>query len=87
MAYIEFQMGFWEFPAAFFAMFFTDVFNAYYIQAIQHGRALKASAWASILYLLYASALIGSAHNPYLLIPAVIGAFAGTWVGVKYRPQ
>ena len=43
MVDIEFQMGFWEYPAAFFAMFFTDVFNAYYIQAIQQSKALKAS--------------------------------------------
>jgi hypothetical protein len=80
-------MGIWEFLAAFFAMFFTDVFNAYYIQAIQQSKALKASAWAAILYLLYASALIGSAYNPYLLIPAVLGAYTGTYVGVRYRPQ
>lgn len=80
-------MEFWEYPAAFFAMFFTDIFNAYYIQAIQQGRALKASTWAAVLYILYASALIGSAHNPYLLIPAVVGAFAGTYVGVCYRPK
>ena len=80
-------MEFWEYPAAFFAMFFTDVFNAYYIQAIQQTKALKASVWAAILYILYASALIGSAHNPYLLIPAVVGAFSGTYVGVRYRPK
>lgn len=77
----------WEYPAAFFAMFFTDVFNAYYIQAVQQTRALTASVWAAILYILYASAIIGSAHNPYLLIPAVLGAFAGTYVGVQYRPR
>lgn len=77
----------WEYSAAFFAMFFTDVFNAYYIQAIQQSRALKASVWATILYILYASAIIGSAHNPLLLIPAAIGAFAGTWVGVRFRSQ
>jgi hypothetical protein len=77
----------WEYPAAFFAMFFTDVFNAYYIQAIQQARALKASTWATVLYILYASALIGSAHNPMLLVPAAVGAFAGTYVGVKYRPK
>jgi hypothetical protein len=77
----------WEYPAAFFAMFFTDIFNAYYIQAIQQARALKASTWAAILYVLHASALIGAAYNPYLLIPAVLGAFAGTYVGVRYRPQ
>ena len=80
-------MTFWEYPAAFFAMFFTDVFNAYYIKAIQQSRALKASTWAAILYILYASALIGSAHNPYLLIPAVLGAFAGTYIGVRYQPR
>jgi uncharacterized membrane protein YfcA len=77
----------WEYPAAFFAMFFTDVFNAYYIQAVQQAQALKASTWATVLYILYASALIGSAHNPVLLIPAAVGAFAGTWVGVRYRPR
>ena len=77
----------WEYPAAFFAMFFTDVFNAYYIQAIQQARALKASVWATILYILYASAIIGSAHNTLLLIPAAVGAFAGTFVGVRFRPK
>jgi hypothetical protein len=77
----------WEYPAAFFAMFFNDVFNAYYIQAIQQARALKASVWATVLYILYASAIIGSAHNLLLLIPAAAGAFAGTYVGVRYRPQ
>jgi uncharacterized membrane protein YfcA len=77
----------WEYPAAFFAMFFTDVFNAYYIQAVQQTRAVKASVWATVLYILYASAIIGSAHNPWLLIPAAVGAFAGTYVGVRFRPQ
>jgi hypothetical protein len=77
----------WEYPAAFFAMFFTDVFNAYYIQAIQQAQAFKASTWATVLYILYASAIIGSAHNPMLLIPAAVGAFAGTYVGVRYRPR
>lgn len=80
-------MEFWEYPAAFFAMFFTDVFNAYYIQAVQRVQALKASIWASILYVLYALAIIGSAHNPWLLIPAVLGAFVGTYIGVRYRPR
>jgi uncharacterized membrane protein YfcA len=63
------------------------VFNAYYIQAIQQTRAVKASVWATVLYILYASAIIGSAHNPWLLIPAAVGAFAGTYVGVRFRPQ
>ena len=80
-------MPYWEYVAAFLAMFFTDIFNAYYIQSIQQARALKASVWATVLYVLYASAIIGSAHNPLLLIPAAVGAFAGTYIGVKYRPK
>jgi Na+/glutamate symporter len=80
-------MEFWEYPAAFFAMFFTDVFNAYYIQAIQQSRALKATAWAAILYILAVSAFIGITYNNFLIIPAALGAFIGTYVGVRYRPQ
>jgi hypothetical protein len=80
-------MEFWEYPAAFFAMFFTDVFNAYYIQAIQQSKALKASTWAAILYILAVSAFVGITYNNFLIIPAAFGAFVGTYVGVRYRPQ
>ncbi len=77
----------WEYPAVFFAMFFTDLFNAYYIQAIQQSRALKASSWAAILYILAVSAFVGITHNNLLIIPAALGAFAGTYVGVRFRPR
>lgn len=80
-------MPYWEYPAAFFAMFFTDVLYAYYIQAVQNTQALRASAWAAILYVLGGVVVIGYINNPWILIPSVLGAFAGTYVGVKYRPK
>jgi len=78
-------MDFWTYPAAFFAMFFTDVLYAYYIQSVQNAQALRASLWAAILYILGGIVVIGYINNPWLLVPSVLGAFAGTYVGVRYK--
>lgn len=83
----EFLMEFWTYPVAFFAMFFTDIFYAYYIQSVQNGRAVRASFWAAILYLAGSIVVLGYTNNPWLLIPSVLGAFAGTYIGVKYKPK
>jgi hypothetical protein len=80
-------MEYWEYPAAFFAMFFTDVFYAYYIQSVQNAQAIRASFWAATLYILGGIVVLAYTSNPWLLIPAVIGAFAGTYVGVRYQPK
>lgn len=78
-------MDFWEYPAAFFAMFFTDVFYTYYLRAVQLESAIPAGVWAAILYVLTSVVIIGYIHNPWLLIPSVLGAFLGTYVGIKFR--
>ena len=78
-------MLYWEYPAAFFAMFLTDVLYAYYVQAVQTSQALQASMWAAILYILGGIVVIGYINNPWILIPSVLGAFAGTYVGVRYK--
>lgn len=78
-------MGLWEFLAAFFAMFFTDMCYTYYFKAVQHEKAVLAGSWAAILYILTSIVVIGYINNPWLLVPSVLGAFFGTYFGVKHK--
>jgi hypothetical protein len=74
-----------EYIITFFAIFFMDVFYTYYLRAVQHNQALRASSWAVVVYAIAAFAIIEYNTNHYLLIPACLGAFCGTFVGMKIR--
>jgi uncharacterized protein YebE (UPF0316 family) len=76
-----------DYVLAFIAMFFTDVFYTYYLKAVQGEQALKASSWATIIYIVAAFAIIEYNTNHLLLIPAALGAFCGTFVGMKIRKR
>ena len=71
----------------FFALFFTDVFNTFYLRAVQHDKPLIASGWAVVVYMIAAIAVIEYNSNHWLLIPAGFGAFCGTFVGMKIRKK
>jgi uncharacterized membrane protein YfcA len=75
----------WEYIVTFFALFFTDIFYTYYLRSIQNERALAASAWAVIVFVIASVAVINYTTDHWLLIPACMGAFCGTWVGMRLR--
>jgi hypothetical protein len=66
----------------FLAMFATDAAWAAYIASVKAGSALEAAAWALGLFLFGAFAVLGYTRNRWLVIPAALGAFAGTFCGV-----
>ena len=66
----------------FFAVFFTDIVNTYYIKAIAEDKPLVASTLAAIVMLIYSVALISFVNDNLMLIPALLGAFAGTYVAM-----
>lgn len=70
---------------SFLALFFTDVFYTYYLKSVQEEQALKASSWAVVVFVVASVAVINYTTNHWLLIPAGIGAFCGTFVGIKLR--
>ena len=74
-----------DYLLAFFAIFFTDIFYTYYLKAVHEEQTLRASGWATIVYVIAAIAVIEYNTNHWLLIPAGFGAFCGTWVGIKLR--
>ena len=76
-----------DYVLAFLAMFLTDVFYTYYLKAVQDEQALRASSWATIIYIVAAFAIIEYNTDHLLLIPASLGAFCGTFVGMKIRKK
>lgn len=67
---------------SFAAMFASDVAWARYVIAAGQRVPLEAGAWAVALFLLGAFTVLGYTRDRWLLIPATLGAFAGTYFGV-----
>jgi hypothetical protein len=64
------------------ATFLADVAWARYVGHVAAGSRWSAGIWSVILFLLGAFAVVSYTTNKMLLIPATIGAFLGTVVGV-----
>lgn len=67
----------------FFALLALDFIYARYTQNIVAGRAWQASLNAAMLYAITGFATLTYVAEPLLLIPAVVGAFTGTWLAVR----
>lgn len=74
-----------DYLITFLALFFTDIINALYIKAINNERPLFASLWATLVTLAAGVAIINYTKDNLMLIPALLGAFAGTYVGLKLK--
>ena len=74
-----------EYVTTFLALFFTDIFYTYYLRSVINNKALTASVWAVVVFLLACVAVINYTTNHWLLIPAALGAFCGTYVGMIIR--
>jgi uncharacterized membrane protein YfcA len=71
----------------FFALFFTDVFYTFYLRAVNNEKTLAASMWAVIVFIVAAIAVVNYTTNHWLLIPACLGAFCGTYIGMNARKK
>jgi O-antigen/teichoic acid export membrane protein len=69
----------------FIAVFAVDFIYTYYVKSINQNKAITAGLWGAIVWLIGSFAVIEYTANHMLLIPACIGAFCGTWVGIKIR--
>jgi uncharacterized membrane protein YfcA len=74
-----------EYIITFFALFALDIVYTYYLRCVQENKAIGASSWSVACYILGSIAVINYTTNHWLLIPAMAGAFAGTWVGMKIK--
>ena len=74
-----------DYIITFFAIFFLDVVYTYYLRCVQDNNAIGASIWSIACYLFGSVAVINYTTNHWLLIPAIVGAFCGTYVGMTIK--
>lgn len=67
----------------FFGLMIVDILYAVYTKQVQHNNPLFSALSAVGIYVINAGVVIGFVNDPWLLIPAGLGAFAGTYIGVK----
>jgi len=63
-------------------MLITDFCWAFSIRRIKDGNAFKSAMWNALLMLTSGFVTISYVTNPWMIIPVVIGAFIGTFLGV-----
>ena len=76
-----------DYLTSFFAIFLLDIVYTYYLRCVQYDQVLKASAWSVACYILGSIAVINYTTNHWLILPAMAGAFCGTFVGMKLKKK
>jgi hypothetical protein len=77
----------WECLLTFFSIFFLDIVYTYYLRCVANDNVLGASFWSVACYILGSVAVISYTTNHWLVIPAISGAFCGTYVGMKIKKR
>ena len=74
-----------DYVITFLAIFFLDIVNAWYIKAISDDKPFVASVWAIFVTLASCVAIINYTRDNMMIIPALVGAFVGTYVGIVIK--
>lgn len=69
----------------FLSTFFADVAWAKYFLAIAEKQSIRSAAWSAALILLGGITVIGYTENKWMIVPAALGAFIGTWWTVRHE--
>jgi hypothetical protein len=76
-----------DFIVTFLAIFLLDIVYTYYLRCVQYNQAVQAGGWSVACYILGSVAVINYTTDHWLIIPAMAGAFCGTYVGMKIRKE
>ena len=76
---------FMDYVITFFAIFLLDIVNAWYIKAISDERPFMASTWAVVVTFFSCVAVINYTKDNTMIVPALLGAFAGTYLGIIFK--
>jgi hypothetical protein len=69
---------------AFFAMFALDFVWARYTRNITAGNAGRAGGYAALIVGFNAAVTLGYVADIWVVVPAALGAFAGTYASLKW---
>ena len=75
----------WPYLAAFLTVTVLDILFALYVRAASAGKVWAAPVYAGILYGVHAGMVVWIVINNWLIIPACIGAFVGTAIGMRIK--
>jgi len=67
-----------------FAVGFADICWAKYSHAMGQGVAVKAGIWSAMIIITSAYSTVQYVGNHWLLSGALVGAFCGTFIGVRH---
>lgn len=71
----------------FLSIFVLDIVYTYYLRCVANDNVLGASFWSVACYILGSVAVISYTTNHWLIIPALAGAFCGTYAGMKLKKR
>jgi len=74
-----------DYASTFFAIFVLDIVYTYYLRCVANNQVMGASLWSVACYLLGSYAIIEYTTNHLMMIPAILGAFCGTYAGMKLK--
>jgi len=70
--------------AVFVALLIVDIIWTLYIRSLASGKAFRAGVLSALVYSVSAYSFIEIVKDTYLLAPAALGAFLGTYYTVKW---
>ena len=70
--------------AVFVSVAVLDFVWAHYTIAVNRSQPVKAGGYAALIMLLGGLAAVGYVNDPWMLIPACLGAFTGTYGALKW---
>jgi hypothetical protein len=77
-------LGFFiHFMGTFTAMLFVDVCWAKYFLSVSKHKPLPSAMWGSLIVLFGAISTINYVQDKWMLVPAVLGAFVGSYFTVR----
>jgi hypothetical protein len=73
----------WTYVLTFFAVFFTDLIYIYFVKSIQNDHPWRAAWWSMVVTFTASIAVINYTTDHLALIPALLGAYFGAYVGMR----
>ena len=75
----------WAYFFTFVCMMFTDIVYTLLLKSVQNDKLWAASLWSAAITFLGGVAVINYTTDNMMIIPAILGAFVGTFIGMKYH--
>ena len=76
-----------QFILVLIAMAVADVCWTFYFIKINERKSIAAGVWGSLIYICGAFGVLSYTKDKTLIIPAVLGAFIGTYLTVEYKKK